>query len=180
MKRGESGSLAGVRAFARRNWIAIRSCLIFVASLAVWLAWYPKLVGIDALGGLLELNAKLTGSALGILGNHVDVSGTLVSSPDFSMRIGHECTAIVPMVILLCAVLAYPSRVRHKLVCLAIGLPVLFLLNLVRTVTLFYAGVHIPGFFDTAHFVVWQSAMILAVVALWLFWIGRVVNARSA
>ena len=84
------------------------------------------------------------------------------------------------MVILLCAVVAYPSHIRQKVACMAIGTGVLFLLNLVRTVTLYYVGAHIPAFFDTAHFVVWQSAMILAVVALWLFWVGRVVNVRPA
>jgi len=57
---------------------------------------------------------------------------------------------------------------------------ILFVLNLVRTVSLYYIGAHIPVFFDTAHFVVWQAAMILAVVILWLVWVGRIVNVRSA
>jgi len=177
---GEDSRLARVTAFAKRNWIAIRSCLFFIGALGLWLTWYPHIVDSHALDGLLEFTAQLTGSVLRILGTHVEVSGTAVSSADFSMMIVHECTAIVPMVILLCAVLAYPSRIRQKLVCLAIGLPILFLLNLLRTVTLYYVGVQIPDFFETAHYVVWQSAMILAVVTLWLLWVMRVVNVRSA
>jgi len=177
---GRNRRLAGIRAFTRRHWIAIRSGLLFAATLGVWLLWYPKIVDSQVLGGFLRFTTQLTGSIVRIFGTHVEVSGTVISSADFSMRIGHECTAIVPAVILLCAVIAYPSRVRQKLVCLAIGLPVLFLLNLVRVVTLYYIGAHIPDFFEIAHFVVWQSAMILAVVALWLFWVGKVVNVRSA
>ena len=127
-----------------------------------------------------EITAWLTGSVLRILGARIEVNGTFISSADFSMRIGHECTAIVPAVILLCATIAYPSRIRDKLLCMAIGLPVLFILNLVRTVTLYYIGRSIPDFFDIAHFVVWQSAMILAVIIVWLFWVGKVVNVRQA
>ena len=177
---GENSRLARVGAFVRRNWTAIRSSLLFVLILGVWLIWYPKIVDSHALGGLLGFTAQITGFVLRILGAQVEVSDTVISSADFSMRLGHECTAIVPIVILLAAVLAYPSRIRQKLVCLAIGLPVLFLLNLIRTVTLYYIGAHIPDFFETAHFVVWQSAMILAVLALWLFWVGKVVNVRPA
>lgn len=181
VKRGTDGNrkLMGAGAFARQNWISILSWILFFATLGIWLIWYPKLVDSHALGGLLKFNAQLTGFVLGILGTNSEVSSTVISSPEFSMRIGHECTAIVPMVILLCAVVAYPSQIRQKLACIAIGLPVLFLLNLVRTITLYYVGVYIPDFFEIAHFVVWQSAMILAVIALWLFWVGKVVNVRS-
>ena len=178
--KGENGRLAGTGAFIRRNWIAIRSSLLFVVTLGVWLTWYPNLVDSHALSGFLNFNAQMTGSLLRIFGTNVEVIGTIVSSPDFSMRIGHECTAIVPLVILVCAILAYPSRVRQKVACIAIGVGVLFILNLVRTVTLYYIGAHIPIFFETAHFVVWQSAMILAVVVVWLIWVGRVVNVQSA
>ena len=182
MKRGTGVNIRPARlgTFIRRNWIVIRSWLLFVTTLGIWVLWYPEIVDSHVLDGYLGFIAQITGSIVRILGTQVEVSGTAISSADFSMRIGHECTAIVPAVILLCAVLAYPSRIRHKPVCLVIGLPILFLLNLVRTVTLYYIGAHIPNFFEIAHFVVWQSAMILAVIVLWLFWVGKVVNVRPA
>ena len=169
-----------LEAFTRRHWIVIRSWLLFIVTLGLWLLWYPAIVDAGALNGFLRFTARITGFVLGILGAQIEVDGTLITSADFMMRIGHECTAIVPAVILLCATIAYPSRIRDKLLCLAIGLPVLFVLNLVRTVTLYYIGRSIPDFFDIAHFVVWQSAMILAVIVLWLLWVGKVVNVRQA
>ena len=176
---GMKGILARMVSWFRRNWTAVRFCLIFGAILGAWSMWYPSLVDMRVLEGLLEFVARLTGYALGILGSGIEVVGTQVSSPEFSMRIAPECTSIVPMVILLSGVMAYPSPIRQKLLCLVIGLPVLFLLNLVRTVSLFYIGIQFPDFFETAHYVVWQSVMILAVIAMWLFWIGKVVNART-
>jgi exosortase H (IPTLxxWG-CTERM-specific) len=176
---GTKGILARTVAWVRRNWTVVRFCLVFGAILGAWSMWYPSLVDMHALEGLLEFVARLTASALRILGSGAEVVGTRVFSPEFSMRIAPECTSIVPMVILLSGVVAYPSPIRQKLLCLVIGLPVLFLLNLVRTVSLFYIGVHFPDFFETAHYVVWQSVMVLAVIAMWLFWIGRVVRARA-
>jgi exosortase H (IPTLxxWG-CTERM-specific) len=167
-------------AFVRRHRVAIRSALLFVALLTVWTIWYPRIVDSHALNGFLVFNAQLTGSVLNLFGANVQVSDTLITSSQFSMRIGHECTAIVPMVLLICAAIAYPSRITQKLICLAIGLPVLFVLNLARTASLYHIGINIPDFFDTAHFIVWQSVMILAVVIMWLFWVSKVVNVRSA
>jgi exosortase/archaeosortase family protein len=56
---------------------------------------------------------------------------------------------------------------------IAIGIVALFALNLVRTVSLFYIGAHFPDFLDTAHVLIWQSVMILAAIALWLFWVEK-------
>jgi archaeosortase B (VPXXXP-CTERM-specific) len=182
MKKARGGRPGSTRnkASGKSRWIAVRSCLIFAATLGIWVALYPTLLRSDALGAFMEFDAHMTGSTLGVLGTRVDVSSTLISSPDFSMSIVPECTAIIPMVILTGAVLAYPSDIRQKLVCLAVGMPTLFLLNLARTVTLFYAGVHAPNFFDIAHYVIWQSAMVLGAVALWLFWAGRLASARAS
>ncbi len=165
--------------FLKRNWKLIRASLVFAGTLGIWLAWYPVLVKTDAMAGLLELNADLTALMLRWLGVAITVEGTLVSSSVFAMRIGHECTSVVPMVLLICAAIAYPSQIRQKLLCVALGLPILFLLNLARTVSLYYVGVHIPDYFDMLHYVVWQSIMILAVVAIWLYWAGRLVNVRT-
>ena len=176
---GMRGVLTPARRWVKRRWAIVRFCLVFGAILGIWSVWYPSLDDMHALGGLMRLVARLTGHALALLGVSAEVAGTQVLSPEFSMRIAPECTAVVPMVILLAGVAAYPSPVKQKLLCLALGLPALFVLNLVRTVSLFLIGANFPDFFDTAHYVVWQSVMILAVIALWLFWVGKVVNARS-
>jgi len=96
------------------------------------------------------------------------------------MQVGNECTGIVPAVILVAAVIAYPSSILKKILCLGLGIPVIFLINLVRTVSLYYVGVHIPQYFDITHFVVWQSITILVVIGIWLLWIGKVVNVQPS
>ena len=84
------------------------------------------------------------------------------------------------MIILLCAVFSYPCKIKGKLLGIAIGMPALFLLNLIRMVTLFYIGTFLPGFFETTHILVWQSLMILAVIAIWFIWAEKVVHVKSS
>ena len=168
-----------IAAFVRRRWLYIRTVLLFIGAIGVWIIWYPKLVDGQVLSGYLDFIARLCGGILGLLGANVEVSGTTISSAIFSIEIGHECTAIVPMVLLICVVMAYPSRFRTKAICIGGGIVLLFLLNLMRVVSLYYIGIWAPRYFETAHFIVWQSLMILAVVAIWLFWAQKAAHVRS-
>lgn len=174
----EEAASPSFRAWLQRNRKPIKACLIFAITLTIWLLWYPSIVKSGVLDNFLELNAGMTAGTLRLLGVDASVDGTYVHTVQFSMRIGHECTSIVPMVLLICGALAYPAPIRQRFLCLAVGLPVLFVLNLFRTVTLYYVGVHVPDYFDMFHFVVWQSAMILAVIGLWLFWVGRLTRVQ--
>ena len=67
------------------------------------------------------------------------------------------------------------STIRQKGEGIALGILVLYALNLVRTVSLFLVGTYFPGLFDTAHYIVWQSLMILLAIGLWLFWVEKLV-----
>ncbi|MFC1958448.1 exosortase H [Chloroflexota bacterium] len=163
-----------------RNWILIRSCLIFAVIVLSWVVFYPALEDTHIMNRFLQFTAQLTASIIQLFGGQVKISDTIISSADFSMRIGPECTAIVPIILLLGAILAYPSGLRQKLAGLSVGTLVLFTLNQVRTVTLYYIGINTPSFFEIAHFVLWQSAMILVVIGIWLLWVGKMANAQHA
>jgi len=53
--------------------------------------------------------------------------------------------------IFLASVLAYPATWKEKLLGLAVGQPVLVVLNVVRVVSLFIIGVYAPTIFRAAH-----------------------------
>ena len=65
-----------------------------------------------------------------------------------------------------------------------IGLPKPFaaiqLLNLVRVVSLFWIGAHRPALFSSSHTVLWQSAVVLFSVLLFLFWASREQRTQAA
>lgn len=173
------GLLDHLRLFLQHNRVGVRSCLIFALCIGLSIFAYSKLVETDAMLSLRTVVAQSTGAILNVLGAGVQVDGTLISSAGFSMIIVNECTGIVSIIILLCAVFPYPCKIKGKLLGIAIGMPALFLLNLARMVCLFYIGTFLPGFFETAHILVWQSLMVLAVIAIWFVWAEKVVRVKS-
>jgi exosortase/archaeosortase family protein len=127
----------------------------------------------------MAFTAAITGILLNLTGRGVNVMDTVVSSPQFAFQIVDLCTAVMPMMIFTAAVIAYPSRVKEKVIGLVIGLIGIFLINQVRLVSLFYIGAYVPGIFETAHLLVWQSLMILLAIGLWLIWAYKYVRTSS-
>ena len=128
-------------------------------------------------GHVAEWTAQWTSAGLNLLGTSTRVSGTILSSDGFAIDITAECTAVGPLVLFTGAVLAYPSGLRAKSIGIAAGLVALTLINLVRLISLFLLGLVYPQHLETAHLLVWQTAIILFAIMLWLFWVNRVASA---
>ena len=172
-----SGVLARLGAYLRRNWAVVRSCLIFAGCLVSFIFIYSKLVDIGALDPFFNFTARATGSLINLFGASVQVDHALIASDDFSMAIVANCTALIPIVIFISAVLAFPSTAKQKIIGIALGIVGLFVLNLVRTVSLFFIGRSFSeSVFDIAHMLVWQSLMIIFAIILWLVWVGKLVR----
>jgi exosortase/archaeosortase family protein len=139
-----------------------------VAALLIWIA------GSDAvMGGFQRGLARITGGILNLLGHRTVVTGTTVSSEAFGITVVTACTGLFTTGLFLMAVIAFPTGWTSKLIGVGLGVGGIFLLNVVRLVSLYYIGVHLPGLLDPAHQLVWQSVLIVFAVALWLLWAGR-------
>jgi len=158
-----------------------------------WAVFLAVLVGfqlaVEASGpGLRELatraTAELTAGVLWGLGSEGQAFGSVVRSSVFSAEIIFECTAALPIAMWIAAVLAHPwASWRARGLGLALGVPALVLLNLIRLVSLFYLGHWWPEAFETAHLLVWQALMVFLTLLLWLLWaatLARSDDARSA
>lgn len=166
--------------YLRRHWTVVKACLIFAGCILVFMLTHSWMVSHEKLGGLLTFTAAATGFMLNLSGNSVQVNGGLISSPDFSMGIVSGCTGIIPTVILVSAVLAYPCQAKQKATGIALGIAAIFVLNLLRTVSLFLIGSRFSSsFFNTAHFLIWQPIMIMLAIVLWLFWVEKLVRVTT-
>ena len=83
------------------------------------------------------------------------------------------CNGVEAMLILVAAVLAFPAGGRARAAGVAAGVIVLQAANLVRVVSLFWLGVHHREVFETFHTAVWQTALILVAVAVFILWSRR-------
>jgi exosortase H (IPTLxxWG-CTERM-specific) len=117
--------------------------------------------------------AKVSGLVLDLLGQHVTMKGTIISSPRFAVNIRNGCNGIEAMLIFLAAVLAFPASWRSRLTGLALGILAIQVVNLIRVVVLFLTGAYFPRLFDTSHTVIWQTIVILTGVLLWVYWANR-------
>ena len=93
------------------------------------------------------------------------------------MDVSPACSAAVPMMIYMSAVLAYPASWRARLIGAAIGFGVIYSVNLVRVVSLFLIGLFANQYFHDTHVYVAQALVVCVAVATWLFWAGRFADA---
>ncbi len=126
----------------------------------------------------LRVNAELSGAILRVFGEDVTVSGKSISSPEFSLNIESGCDAIQASAFFVFAVLASPVSVARlaRIRAVVLGTLLLLTLNLVRIVSLYYAGVFNPKMFDAMHAEVWQAGFIFLPIFFWLMWVHLVIR----
>jgi len=160
-----------VRAVLARHRAVWRAWAVFV----FWIALFSALAVLGAASWLeprlIALVAKLTAAALTAVGKPAQAGGAYVYGPGLTFEIIPACTALQPMLLVLAAVFAYPCRWRDKLLGAAVGVGGLFLVNLLRLVSLYFIGLWWPSRFEQMHILLWQPLVMLAAVALWLFWV---------
>lgn len=152
-----------------------------------WKTWLPNIlaaVGVlmsflllasneRAMSGIQRGLALLSSGVLNLLGQDTAVFETTVQSSVFGISVVTACTGIFITGLFLVAVVAFPTGWLSKLIGAGIGIAGIFVVNLVRLVSLYFIGVHWPSVLDVAHQLIWQSLLIVLAVALWLLWAGR-------
>lgn len=140
----------------------------FVA--AVLLLYRESIVG-PLFIPLRVFTARMTLVVLHLVGMDGARIGTVLYHPDgFGYQISHGCTGFLPAAFLAVGMLAYPASARHRAIGIAVGVPLLGALNLIRLVHLYVIGVVAPAWFDVAHEVVWDGVVVCAIFLVWLGW----------
>ncbi len=156
------------RPAGRLDWRPALALIVFAGGAV--LAYRETVLG-PLLGGLTEWTAGATFAALGRLGVDAARDATVLYQPGgFAYEIYYRCTGFLPAAFLAAIILASPGGWRRKLIGLAVAVPLILALNLVRLVHLFAVGVARPELFDLAHRVLWEGVMMVAVVGLWQAW----------
>lgn len=109
---------------------------------------------------------------LRLFGVDAEGPGTLIDSPVFSVNIVDLCSGLGVTAIFFAAVLGFPATWRSRILGLAAGVPVIFLINLTRIVVLFVIGEYYPGLFEDVHHYYAQAFVMFATVAAWLTWVS--------
>lgn len=111
----------------------------------------------------------------------VRASGNVISAAtgSFAVSIEAGCNGVEATLVLLAAIIAFPSTWRHRLAGIAIGTVAVQGLNVVRVISLFYLGQWNYDAFEWAHLYVWQALIMLDVLIVWLLWVRLVPEPRG-
>jgi exosortase/archaeosortase family protein len=107
-----------------------------------------------------------------VLGMHVAKSGNVIHYAGSSFEVVANCTGIEIIGLFGAAVLAFPSPWLGRLKVMAIGVPVLVVLNLLRMISLIYVGARSSVALDYGHLYVWPVLLLAVALAMWLYWAG--------
>lgn len=133
----------------------------------------------DKILWLMEGTAMISGAILSLFSDSVHYSGVYVSYKGFSVEIIDECTGLFEMLIYLAAVLSFSTTIRKKLLGIAMGLPAIFVFNLVRITILLVAGASSMELFNFMHLYLWQVTLIIMISTIWIGWLYLVVYRDS-
>ena len=100
-------------------------------------------------------------------------SGKVLWNPTtgFGVSIEPGCNGVEAFIVLLAAIVAFPSTWRHRAWGVGLGFVAVQALNVVRVITLFYLGQFSQAAFQFAHEYLWQALIMLDVLVVWLVWV---------
>lgn len=119
---------------------------------------------------LTNLYTWISGKVLNLFSYNTVVRGDTLSTNQFVINVKAGCDGVAPMILFWTTVAVFPVKWKYKWQGLLYGTLFLFVLNIVRIVTLFLAGVHTRSIFDFLHVELWQIIFIAMTIFVWLYW----------
>jgi len=176
--------LKRLESFFGTYWLTVRVVGVFIGLITVFftlLTWSPLVQRLDIAWSVARIIAVVSFWLLkgigALAGFPVFIAGTNLGSADFRVDVSPACSGVVPTMIYLSAVLAYPSSRRSKVIGAALGVAIIHSVNLLRVVGLFLVGLFAREYFHDTHVYVAQALVVAIAVATWLYWAGRYADA---
>jgi len=89
----------------------------------------------------------------------------------FSVSIESGCNGVEAVLVLISAILVFPTTWKFKLQGIVAGFIAVELLNIVRIISLFYLGQWDQDIFEWAHLYIWEALIMLDILIVFLWWI---------
>ena len=139
------------------------------------LALRSNLAGDRLLRPVVTTAAAAATSALNLFGVPATRTGVQIIGPDGrSVIIVAQCIGIDAVILLLPAILVFPTNWRAKALGVGVALVVMGGLNFVRIVSLCYLDIYSRSALEIGHLYVWPVVVIVAALLTLLVWVERV------
>jgi exosortase H (IPTLxxWG-CTERM-specific) len=117
----------------------------------------------------LSWYARLTGHVLVLFDPSATVHGQDIVGR-YNLRIVKSCDAMEANILFVAAVLAFPEPWKKRIIGVALGVPLLVAINVLRICSLYYVGIHLPKAFEFFHLELWPLVLIGSGAGAFLFW----------
>lgn len=136
---------------------------LFILQLITHLPWFTQ--------PLSWLTTTITSTILKWIGLPVSMEGCfIVSARGINMEIIYECTGIYGIIVYVSAVLASDRGWYRKLYGILLGVPLIWLTNLIRLISIYWISYEYPPIFDFLHTYFWQLFLIIVVIIVFYSW----------
>ncbi len=150
---------------------AVRFVSVFIILLIIYFSFTQSGWFIDGFFPPFQhLNVELIAGLLQWIGEPVTYAKENIFAPTFTLAFVRGCDALDPTATFICAIIAYPTSIVHKLWGIATGISAIFVLNIGRVISLYYIQLHIPDWYHVMHLHVWQVTFVIIAIALWAMW----------
>jgi exosortase family protein XrtM len=170
-------AIPGARtAFFHRFRREIRFTVLFLSLLAVLNYIYYLLAGTPSEEFILTvITAHPAAFIINVLtpGEQLVVNGTLLTSKHVIFSVVSGCEGMGGILLIASAILALQLGWKAKLRGLLYGVSLLYALNVLRIVGLYYVMRHFSRVFDFAHFFLGQTIIIMVGCVFFALWISR-------
>ena len=125
--------------------------------------------------------AKISTWLVTLFDGQVEATGRVMRSltNGFGVSIEKGCNGIEATIVLVAAMLAFPSPWKYKIIGILSGFVAVQALNVVRVISLFYLGQWNMTAFEWAHLYIWQALIMLDVLIVFLIWIRLLPNDKN-
>ena len=165
---------------SRTNLILVGRLALFLGTIGIlgWLSLIPvgRRLFVEP---VTELSVAASHFLINLFGGEATQEGTRLIGPRMSLDVRDACNGVVAMILFIGAVVAHEARASMKLLGLLLGLVVIWLVNLVRIATLYAVAAIAPARLEFFHIYVWQTLIILCVVAIWYAWASWTLRVTS-
>lgn len=146
---------------------------VFIAIIALYYVVVITEVFQEPMQAYVNSTAAVASTIMKIFDPSVISIHYTIASKTYAINIGIGCEGSEPIVIFLSAVVAFPIAFRYKITGLLVGGAVLYLLNIIRIIALFYIAESSYSAFRVYHEEIFPIVLILFAVALFVLWVRR-------
>jgi exosortase family protein XrtM len=174
-----SQSAAPTPAIRSRGALLFTAALYVVVVLGLVSILHAKIVERVLLVPFRTAVATGTTEALNFLGLAATHHGNQIMSRNLSVVIVNECTGLEAVILLVAAILVFPTSWGAKGVGILGSLGVMVVVNFARVVSLCFVGAYSPTLLTIGHLYVWPVTVIITGLVMLLYWAEHFGGARE-